>query len=87
MRLVGVVARQVLILQEQLLVDALDAETGAVHETDRLQHVRKERVAPDRRVAQDVPGRHPTGESPGVRDPRPTVVESPVDRLVQEVVP
>ena len=87
MRLVRIVARQVLARQEQLLVDAVDAEIGAVHQTDRLQHVRKERVAPDRRVAQDVPGRHPSGESPGARDLRPAVAEGQVDLLVQEVVP
>ena len=57
----------VLAQQEHLLVDAIDAETSAVHETDRLQHVRKERVVPDRRAAQEVPGRCPTGESSGAR--------------------
>ena len=87
MRLVRIVARQVLAQQKQLLVDAVDAETDAVHETDRLQHVRKERIAPDRLVVQDVPGRHPTGESPGARDLRPAVVDGQVDLLVQEVVP
>ena len=87
MRLARIVARQVLAQQGQLLVDAVGAETGAVHQTDRLQHVRKERVAPERRVAQDVPGRHPTGESSGSRDLRLAVVEDQVDRPVQEVVP